>query len=779
MSTHSAVDLALCLPLPASAALPLAAGLMFLLSNASASAAAGEPPPFEVRVEVEETAFEVPAYKVTNNGSGMFWGSGSSQLVRIGDKLFASAFEAVPGCAPLNNARWALYARGADGWHFCQRDLKERTREPCPLGVSHAGRLLMSVNPTLAPWIDAPPDGKGAKVLSRGGPARPEFLEFDSAHPGQEPKHWIPKWEGQPEFTEHSYRAFAADGANGEFILFHKVGSTHTAWAFLDREGKWKTGQLLWPKGEDPRYSVWRGERTPVNYANVALSNRQAYYIGQSPYNIWNRIDPLQTETWGRSKWGWRMRKLHYAWTPDITTTPFVEWRVVDDTMDDGGTIGMGDSWLAPDGRLHLVWQKTPIHPKLRDTHFPDIKRDWRICYGTLKDGKLLEKRVLFAGGETTGPVHPSGYIGHPRLHVTPDHTLYVICKLTGTTPATREQSGTYAVRIGAGGTVSAPVRIPLERPIKSAFFTATPRAGNRLTDAADLLIADTIDGRPVVRYARVRFGPAQSPKITISGKTLALPGEGREVHLVAEASDPQNDVASIQWRLPGGNVRRGASLRWNAPASLGARLVVEVVATDRAGNSGRARKVVSLPPAELAQTTGLMRVEGEAFVAQGGGKARICHTVNASGTSISYWHVDLGHWLEWELEAPADGRYELWMRYTTACGKTRRSLQIDGAVPNPACADIAVPTTGGWSGTEDNWHYLKLAPPLGRQTPPPHDEPGRRLGRGLLRPSRPPVMRAVLDGCIEPGDPCAGECVPAQASMLDGRAHDVRLRSG
>ncbi len=136
MSTHSAANLALCSALPASAMLSLVAGAMLLLSNAFATAAAGECPPFEVRVEVEETAFRVPAYKVTNNGSGMFWGSGSSQLVRIGDKLFASAFEAVPGCAPLNNARWALYERGADGWRLCLRDLKNRTREPSPLAVS-------------------------------------------------------------------------------------------------------------------------------------------------------------------------------------------------------------------------------------------------------------------------------------------------------------------------------------------------------------------------------------------------------------------------------------------------------------------------------------------------------------------------------------------------------------------------------------------------------------------------------------------------------------------
>ena len=75
----------------------------------------------------------------------------------------------------------------------------------------------MSVNPTLMPWVPLSADPKAKAV---GGPARPEFLEFDPAHPEQEPKHLLPQWEGQPQFTEHSYRAFAADGDRGEFILF-------------------------------------------------------------------------------------------------------------------------------------------------------------------------------------------------------------------------------------------------------------------------------------------------------------------------------------------------------------------------------------------------------------------------------------------------------------------------------------------------------------------------------------------------------------------------------
>jgi len=480
--------------------------------------AAPRPAPFEVRVEAEEVVCPLPAYEVTNNGSGMFWDSGCTQLVRVGDRLFVSAFEAVPGAAPLNNARWALYERGTAGWKLCQRDTKDRTREPCPLAVRHAGRVLMSVNPTLAPLIPAPPDVDKKKMLPgggdlrhqwRGGPARPEFLEFAPAHPEQEPKHLVPPWNGEPKFTEHSYRTFAADGARGEFILFQNIGSTHSQWAFLDRAGGWKTGQLVWPEGEDTRYSPYHDQRARVNYPNAILSNRQVHFIGTSPYNIWKRIDPLKTETWGREKWGARMRRIHYAWTPDITASPFMAWTVVADTMDDGGTLTLGDSWLAADGRVHVVWLQEPIHPKLRDVHFPDIQRDWRLWYGVLKEGKLLAKRVLFSGGETTGPVQPTG---RPRFHVAPDQTLYILYNLTGTTPATKEQTGSYAVRVEADGAISSAVRIPLQRPLTGTFFTATPRSGNRLAEAADLLLADTLDGKPVARYARIRFCKTVSP---------------------------------------------------------------------------------------------------------------------------------------------------------------------------------------------------------------------------------------------------------------------------
>ena len=681
---------------------------------------AAEEAPFEVVVEVEEDAFPMPAYLDTNNGSGMFWGSGNTHLVRIGDRLFASAHEVVPGCAPLNNARWALYERTAEGWRLCQRDEKERTREDSPLAVGQGGRLLLSANPTLAPWVDAPPDfskqqmGRRGGELShpwRGGPARPEFLEFDLAQPSLPPKVWLPPWKNEPKFTEHTYRSFSADGENGEFLLTNNIGYTHAEWALLDRNREWHTGQIHWPKRTvDPKYTPYHARNARVNYRNVILRDRAVHVFGESPYNIWNRIDPEKPETWGRANWGGRMRKLHYAWSPDILNVPFSEWTVLDDTMDDGGVVFLGDTWLAPDGRVHAVWTKGPIHPGLRDKHFPDIKRDRHLCYGVAKEGRVVEKRVLLSGGETTGPLWPEG---KPRFHVTPDHQIYILFYVRGATEQTKRETGLHALRIEPDGSASPHVRIPLKYA-GSTFYTTTPRSGNALTETAELLDSATVDGKSMNRYVRLRFRPRATPSVEIEGRTLLLPGEGRTIELKARVRDPQGDASQeVEWQLPGGATERGQLLRWTAPAAAGERFPVRAVAQDAEGNRGEGAAVVSLPPPDLAAAKGCVRIEAEDFVAEGGGKARICDPRHVSGRSISYWHHDVGHWLEWEAKIATAGEYELWLRYTTVCDKTRRSLLLDGTLPGPAFADIPFPSTGGWSGTEDQWQYRKLPAPL------------------------------------------------------------------
>jgi hypothetical protein len=141
-------------------------------------------------VEVEE---DIYSYTDAQNGAGPMWCTGSTTLVRTGDRLFASGLETIPDAEPLNNCRWMLFLRENNGWTRVRVDADGRTREPSPLVAFADGRLLLSVNPTL---------GKGPEP--NGGPARPDVLRFNVTEPTAAPESLAPVWHGKPAFTEHS-----------------------------------------------------------------------------------------------------------------------------------------------------------------------------------------------------------------------------------------------------------------------------------------------------------------------------------------------------------------------------------------------------------------------------------------------------------------------------------------------------------------------------------------------------------------------------------------------
>ena len=181
-------------------------------------------------VEVEEDVYH---YEPPDNGAGPMWCHGNTCIVRVGDDVVASGLETLPGAKPLNNCVPMLFKRSDIGWEQVYK-ATDRTREPSPLTCLD-GRILLSVNPTLTP-----PE-------TRSGPAQPQVLEFSAAHPRRGYRTIVPGWQGQPAFTEHSYRSFVADGSNGEMILFQNIGYTHAEWAFCDGKGAWSAqGQLVW-----------------------------------------------------------------------------------------------------------------------------------------------------------------------------------------------------------------------------------------------------------------------------------------------------------------------------------------------------------------------------------------------------------------------------------------------------------------------------------------------------------------------------------------------------
>jgi hypothetical protein len=453
-------------------------GAAFVLVAASITGAQSLKP----QVEVEE---DVYSYEPADNGAGPMWCAGSTCLVRIGDRVFASGLETIPGAKPLNNARWLLFTREEAGWRLVYRDEAHRTREPCPLAGLPDGRLFVSVNPTLAPR-DA-----------YSGPARPEVLQFKADDPDALYKVLLPTWDGEPAFTEHSYRSFAADSAAGELILLQNIGYTHAEWTFRDSDGEWSSqGKLVWPWGAE--YDKPQPIRTC--YPNVALKDRAVYFCGVSdivePYDKWRAF---KKELTGRD-WDFDFRRLFFTWCPDITKGKFASWVEVASRDKTCGWIFPCDLWVAPDGAVHLLWTERAIDERLRERFFPGEKQRHQLNYAVLREGKVVLRRTLQESGEDLAGPTP----GNGRFQITPDNRLFVIYYVSGSDAAGQPVNEDRLLEIASDGTPGPAVRVPLAHPFTS-FFTATPRAGSQPSDVLDLL--GECAGVPrTIRYARIRL---------------------------------------------------------------------------------------------------------------------------------------------------------------------------------------------------------------------------------------------------------------------------------
>lgn len=436
----------------------------------------------EPTVEIEEDVYD---YEPANNGAGPMWCHGSTCLVRVGDDLFASGLETLPQAKPLNNCRWMLFQRQEHRWRKVCFDASGRTREPSPLVGFSDGRLFLSANPTL-----------NADPNAYSGPARPELLEFARADASRPVRTLSPAWSGQPKFTEHSYRSFAADGPNRELILFQNVGYTHAEWTFLDRNGQWsRQGQLKWPWGAD--YSKPRPIR--VCYPNVALRNRQVHFCGVSdivePNETWRAFKKQLT---GR-QWDYDFRRLFYTWSDDITTGRFEPWVEIASREKTCGWIQPGDLWVDPQGRVHLLWTERALDERLRERFFPGEKQSHALNYAVVRDGAVLLRRTLLVAEEGGANERP----GRGRFHITPDNRLFVFAYVSGSDANGRPISENRLLEILPDGSAGGWVRVPLERPFTS-FFTATVRAGSPASRTLDVLGTRQGSGT-AISFARIK----------------------------------------------------------------------------------------------------------------------------------------------------------------------------------------------------------------------------------------------------------------------------------
>lgn len=469
--------------------------LSLTVAAASAVTTPSAVTPTAPTVEVEEDVYR---YEPANNGAGPMWCSGSTCLVRIGDRVFASGLETLADQIPLNNCRWRLYHRGPDGWSLWQADPSGRTREPCPLAAFSDGHLFLSANPTLTE-----PD-------HRAGPARPEILQFQASaapldpaaaeRPSDQPtgQTLVPLWEGQPPFSEHSYRSFAADGPRGALLLLQNIGYGHAEWSFRDADGRWSAqGKLTFPWGADYAQPV------PIRicYPNVMLRDRAVYVCGVSdivePNPEWRAY---KKELTGRD-WDYDFRRLFFTWTDDIVHGQFHDWIEIASRDSTAGWIFPADLWAAPDGRVHVMWTERAIDVRLRKRFFPDAKQSHALNYAVVRNGQIESRRTLILAEEDGAGLMP----GAARFHVTPDQRLWVICYVSGRDGDGRAVSENRLFEILADGTATSAVRVPLTAPFTS-FFTATVRAGSAPSALLDLLGIRS-GSTNTISYARIRLG--------------------------------------------------------------------------------------------------------------------------------------------------------------------------------------------------------------------------------------------------------------------------------
>ena len=120
---------------------------------------------------------------------------------------------------------------------------------------------------------------------------------------------------------------------------------------------------------------------------------------------------------------------------------------------------------------------------------------------------------------------------------------------------------------------------------------------------------------------------------------------------------------------------------------------------------------------AKMDKKAQLILVEAEAITKEMGGKVmkRSDRQPVSGGQCISNWD-DKDHTLEWSLDVPVAGSYNIVMRYASArAWNVYRDIKIDGKNPDAALAKVALAPTGGWGKKPTEWKALAVKDGAGK----------------------------------------------------------------
>ncbi len=429
----------------------------------------------EVRpvVELEEV---VTTCAPANNGAGPLWCYGAPLVARVKDDVYLSVIETGKDVPPLCNTRWQLWHRSAASWKLAQGEKEYRQREPCPIAIFRKGSVFLSVNPSTEP------------PGTRYGRCRPVVLEFDPRRLSDMPRTHTPVWAEEANFTDHSYRGFAADGEIGELLLLNVHSRTGAQFvSFRDSGGTWhQNGKIEFP--------------IRACYPQVALRKRAAHVLA-----IGDIVEPV--EEWRKLKfeklkreWDYVFRRLFYTFTPDIATTDFVPPIEIDTVEKTAGHITNLDLHVDDAGAAHLLYLRRPHHYEfIRDKYFPGQPMTAHLEYVVLKDGKRALRRSLAQTPLDMEGLEPS----YGRFHASSSGQLYVIAAGNVTGGQAKPAFGNYIGRIVPDAAKPTFIPVALKHPFR-CFFTNTPRGGSARCDIIDLF--GVADDSPNLRYARIRL---------------------------------------------------------------------------------------------------------------------------------------------------------------------------------------------------------------------------------------------------------------------------------
>ncbi|MFH1569817.1 MAG: hypothetical protein ABIL09_17615, partial [Gemmatimonadota bacterium] len=391
--------------------------------------------------------------------------------------------ETLPDQKPLNNCRWLLYRRAHAGWELVHRDESGRTREPSPVALLANGHLLVTANPTLT------------EPGTYNGPAEPTVYRFDTAYLRGGPSRELPRWEGAPAFTEHSYRTVVADGPSGEVLYMQNVGYDVAHMSLLAGGSTWQAaGQIRWPYGlEYPQPQPLR-----LCYPNVCMRRRAAHFFGVGdivePVAEWKAAKHALT---GRD-WDYVFRRLFYASTPDVSRQPFGAWLEIANRDATAGATHNCDIYAPPDGAAHLLWTETSGDARLRDRFFPGTPIHHSLEQAVVRGG-VVERVTLARLAEDEEGLRPQ----QARYHLTAGGALVVLAQFA------RVGSGgpgpVYRAAAVEGAGIGPWTEVAFRRPLAGTFVTGTVRGGSAPGDLIDL-VGTVPDRATTLGYARVRL---------------------------------------------------------------------------------------------------------------------------------------------------------------------------------------------------------------------------------------------------------------------------------